>query len=151
MSIVRPCPYDTDGDFCKYERYSGEPNFSKCKNCRRKIKRDEEMTDEDLLKKLGLSKDSPLSEMITQPVHECLALYEKNEQLEKDLADYKAEWQEQVQKANEEGFEKAVAIGLLKNLYSAVKVEMPYYFKELNKSLLDEVLHFLSKREKTNK
>lgn len=32
MSIVRLCPYAKD-EHCKYERYYGEPLFSKCKNC----------------------------------------------------------------------------------------------------------------------
>lgn len=32
MSIVKLCPYDKS-EHCKYERYYGEPMFSKCKNC----------------------------------------------------------------------------------------------------------------------
>ena len=32
MSIVKLCPYDME-EHCKYERYYGEPMFSKCKNC----------------------------------------------------------------------------------------------------------------------
>ena len=35
MSVVQLCPYDVNGENCKYETYYGEPNFSKCKNCDR--------------------------------------------------------------------------------------------------------------------
>ena len=37
MSIVQLCPYAKD-EHCKYERYYGEPLFSKCKNCEIKKK-----------------------------------------------------------------------------------------------------------------
>lgn len=33
MSIVRSCPYDINGEHCKYEKHYGEPEFLKCKDC----------------------------------------------------------------------------------------------------------------------
>jgi hypothetical protein len=51
MSIVKPCPYDINGEHCKYEIYYGEPIFSKCKNCSRTrtiFKRCIEMTNEEM-------------------------------------------------------------------------------------------------------
>lgn len=33
MSIVRTCPYDENGELCKYEKYYGEPVYLKCKDC----------------------------------------------------------------------------------------------------------------------
>lgn len=48
MSIVKPCPYDINGEHCKYEIYYGEPILSKCKNCiRAASKQSTEMTDEE--------------------------------------------------------------------------------------------------------
>lgn len=51
MSIVKPCPYDINGEHCKYEIYYGEPIFSKCKNCSRTrtiFKRCIEMTEKKI-------------------------------------------------------------------------------------------------------
>ena len=48
MSIVKLCPYDINGEHCKYEIILWRTYFSKCKNCNRVIlKRDVEMTDEE--------------------------------------------------------------------------------------------------------
>lgn len=49
------------------------------------------MTDEEILKLLGLSKDSPVSEMIVQPVHKCFALQEKVEELEAQIEGMKCD------------------------------------------------------------
>lgn len=38
MSIARPCPYSSDYENCKYEKYYGEPTLEKCGNCSRSKK-----------------------------------------------------------------------------------------------------------------
>ena len=38
MSIIRSCPYDENGELCKYEKYYGEPVYLKCKECAKKMK-----------------------------------------------------------------------------------------------------------------
>ena len=52
------------------------------------------MTDNEILKLLGLKKDSPVSDIIVQPIHRCLALQDKIVELEDELrkktADYEA-------------------------------------------------------------
>lgn len=41
MSIARPCPYSEDKEFCKYEKYMGEPNTKMCEKCSRRVPKPE--------------------------------------------------------------------------------------------------------------
>lgn len=38
MSIAQPCPYSEDSEFCKFERYSGQPEYQHCDKCSEKRK-----------------------------------------------------------------------------------------------------------------
>lgn len=33
VSIAQPCPYSEDYEFCRYERYSGHPEYQHCDKC----------------------------------------------------------------------------------------------------------------------
>ena len=50
MSIARPCPYSSDYENCKYEKYYGEPKLEKCGTCDRYKKENKDIFTKSIYK-----------------------------------------------------------------------------------------------------
>lgn len=50
MSIAHPCPYSSDYESCKYEKYYGEPILEKCDTCDRCKKENKNVSTKSIYK-----------------------------------------------------------------------------------------------------
>ena len=50
MSIAQTCPYNSDYENCKYEKYYGEPTLEKCDTCDRYKKENKDIPTKSIYK-----------------------------------------------------------------------------------------------------